>query len=70
MPRRFQPGLVVRAGPDPCAAAIPAGGSCTTELVFDVPRDARELHLCISCGMAFFDLVDDVVWGRKRIRLR
>ena len=59
-----------RGGPDPCAVAIPAGGSCTTELAFDVPADARELLLHISSGMSFFDLVDVVFLGRKTLRLK
>lgn len=55
---------------DPCAAAIPAGASCVTELAFDVPPDARELRLKISMGgNAFLDFLDWAGWGDKWIRI-
>ena len=60
-----------RGSADPCAGAVPAGASCTTELVFDVPRDAGELHLRISCGgTRITDLLDCAFFGRKTMRLR
>ncbi|HET6202542.1 MAG TPA: hypothetical protein VFI25_07040 [Planctomycetota bacterium] len=57
-------------GRDPFERALPPGGSCVAELGFDVPSDLREPRLRISFGRnGFLDLLDDVFWGRKRIRL-
>jgi hypothetical protein len=61
--------LVAERGGDPCAGTIPAGGSCTTELAFDVPDDGRGFELRLSFANAFTDLLDLVFWGRKRIRV-
>ena len=66
---RAQAVVTAEGGGDPCADAIPAGQSCTTELAFDVPSDSRELLLRLSFTNAVRDLVDVVFWGRKRIRL-
>jgi hypothetical protein len=60
---------VTRWRADPCAGAIPAGQSCTTELAFDVPDDTHWLELRLSFANAFTDLLDVVFWGPKRIRL-
>jgi hypothetical protein len=56
-------------GGDPCAGEVPAGQSCTTDLVFDVPEDSHGLVLRLSYANALTDLLDLVFWGRKRIRL-
>ena len=48
---------------------IPAGGSCTTELVFDTPRDA-ELELSIVWGGRVLQTIDSVFSGERTIALR
>lgn len=62
---------VSRAGPaDACAVALDPGGSCVTELVFDAPAEIRPLYLAISMGGPLGDLVDNVLYGSKAIRLQ
>jgi Domain of unknown function (DUF4352) len=51
-----------------CAEPIPAGASCTTEVVFDVPAEARITQLRISGG-AVGDVLDTIFYGNKRIAL-
>jgi hypothetical protein len=52
-----------------CLAPIPAGGSCTAELAFEVPETARVSLLRISEGGALGDILDFVFYGSKRIAL-
>ncbi|HJQ24361.1 MAG TPA: DUF4352 domain-containing protein [Blastocatellia bacterium] len=52
-----------------CAEPIAAGASCVTEVVFDVPAQARITQLRISGGGAVGDVLDTVFYGRKRIAL-
>ena len=58
-----------RANSDPCAGPMPAGQSCTTEIVFDLPAGARISHLRISEGGAAGDVLDTIFYGRKRIAI-
>jgi len=52
-----------------CIGAIPAGASCLTEVVFDLPADARVAQLRISEGGLAGDILDVVFFGKKRIAL-
>ena len=51
-----------------CDEPIPAGSSCTTDLTFELPPDARVSHLRISHGGIGY-LLDLVFYGNKRITL-
>jgi len=52
-----------------CNKPIPAGFSCTTEVVFDVPPEARVTQLRISGGGLVIDILDVMFFGKKRIDL-
>ena len=52
-----------------CAEPIPAGASCTTEVVFDVPAAARIAQVRISGGGPVGDVLDTIFYGKKRIAL-
>ncbi|HSB08072.1 MAG TPA: DUF4352 domain-containing protein [Blastocatellia bacterium] len=52
-----------------CNSPIPAGVSCVTEVVFDVPRETRASQLRISEGGLVGDILDVVFYGKKRIDL-
>ena len=52
-----------------CGSPIPAGASCVSEVVFDLPADAEVTHLRISEGGLAGDILDIVFYGRKRIEL-
>ena len=52
-----------------CGGPIPAGASCITELVFEVPENARVSQLKISEGGSIGDILDFVFYGTKRIAL-
>lgn len=51
-----------------CSAPIPAGASCVTEVVFDVPAGVRVSQLRITFG-PIADIFDPIFSGRKRIAL-
>jgi hypothetical protein len=51
-----------------CEAPIPAGESCVTEVVFDVPAGVRASQLRITFG-PLADIFDPIFSGRKRIAL-
>ena len=53
-----------------CNDPIPAGASCVTELVFDIPADSHITQLRISEGGLVGDILDVVFFGKKRIELR
>ena len=53
---------------DPCAGPIPAGGSCRTELVYDLPADVQQPRLRISFG-SVGDALESIIFGSKRIQL-
>lgn len=57
------------AGGNQCSAPIPAGASCITEVVFEVPADTRASQLRISEGGLAGDILDVVFYGKKRIEL-
>lgn len=64
-----QPALETTLGPAAlCSAPIPAGQSCVTEVVFDVPVGARPSQLRITFG-SLADIFDPIFSGRKRIAL-
>lgn len=52
---------------DECEGPLPAGVSCTTELVFELPAGARVSHLRISEGGELGDILDSIFYGRKII---
>lgn len=52
-----------------CLAPIPAGASCTIDVVFDLPVDARLSQLRVSEGGLAGDILDVVFFGKKRIAL-
>jgi hypothetical protein len=51
-----------------CESEIPAGASCVTDVVFEVPNDARLSHFRISEGGMVGDVLDTVFYGRKIIK--
>lgn len=52
-----------------CAEPIPAGASCTTEVIFDVPASARIIGMQITGGGAVGNVLDTIFYGNKRIAL-
>jgi hypothetical protein len=58
-----------RGPAESCAEPIPAGASCVTDVVFDVPAAARIAQVRISGGGAVGDVLDTVLIGKKRIAL-
>jgi Domain of unknown function (DUF4352) len=72
--REFHPSLIGQQalesadGPR-CGESIPAGASCTTEVVFDVPPNAGIETLRISEGGLAGDILDVIFFGKKRIEL-
>jgi hypothetical protein len=52
-----------------CSEPIPAGASCTTEVVFDVPTNSRVSGLRISEGGLAGDILEVIFFGKKRIEL-
>jgi hypothetical protein len=54
---------------DGCAGALPPGGVCTTQLVFDVPASAGELQLRMKLGSGVMDMLDTVMFGKQRLKL-
>ena len=57
------------SGVDQCLAPIPAGASCTTQVAFDLPADARIAQLRISEWPLAGDILDVIFFGKKRIDL-
>jgi hypothetical protein len=51
-----------------CDRPIPAGSSCTTDLVFDVPSTVREPRFLL-CSDWFGDLLDRILEGKVRFAL-
>lgn len=51
-----------------CDRPIPAGSSCTTDLVFDVPADVRAPRLKLSSGNVG-DALDRILIGKVRFAL-
>ncbi len=55
-------------GLPPCDQPIPAGSSCTTDLVFDVPASIRVPRFLLSSG-TIGDLLDRILEGKVRFAL-
>ena len=53
----------------PRRAVLEPGEECTEEIVFEIPRDARELSLRISWGGPLVDAAEYVVFGDRRLAL-
>ena len=58
-----------RARDELCAEPIPAGASCVTDVIFDVPATARISQVRISGGGTVGDVLDTILVGKKRIML-
>ena len=52
-----------------CINPIPAGASCLTDVVFELPADSHVSALRISEGGLAGDILDVVFFGKKRIAL-
>jgi hypothetical protein len=52
-----------------CESEIPPGASCITDLVFELPKEARISHVRISEGGAVGDVLDTVFYGKKIIKV-
>jgi hypothetical protein len=52
-----------------CAEALPAGASCVTEVVFDVPADITDPHLKMSFGGKVGEFLDSIFYGKRKIAL-
>jgi len=52
-----------------CATALPPGGVCTTELVYDVPLDAEDLQLRMRFAGQLLDMLDTIMFGKQRLKL-
>ncbi|HKP85204.1 MAG TPA: DUF4352 domain-containing protein [Blastocatellia bacterium] len=52
-----------------CERPIPAGASCVTQVVFDLPADVRVSQLRISEGGQVGDVLDTIFYGKKRIAI-
>jgi hypothetical protein len=52
-----------------CESEIPPGGSCISDLVFELPKDVRVSHLRVSGGGKAGDLLDTIFYGRKIIKV-
>ncbi len=51
-----------------CESEIPAGASCVTDVVFEMPKGVTISHLRISEGGAVGDVLDTVFYGNKIIK--
>jgi hypothetical protein len=61
-----QRALEASQGTSGCGSPIPAGSSCTTELVFDLPAESKPGNVRISGG-TLGDLLEVIFFGNKRI---
>ena len=52
-----------------CSGPIPAGSSCTKEVVFDVAPDITDPRLRVSTGGLAGDILDTIFYGKKVIVL-
>jgi hypothetical protein len=55
---------------DECGGPIPAGASCTTEIVFELPAGVRVSHFKVSGGGPAGDILDTIFYGKKTIEIR
>jgi hypothetical protein len=51
-----------------CESEIPPGGSCITDLVFELPKDVQVSHLRVSGGAAG-DVLNTIFYGKKIIKV-
>jgi hypothetical protein len=59
--------LVATHAAQPVPAAIAAGTSCVTTLVFDAPADAEGLYVRIGWGPSWVDALDLAIMGNRRL---
>lgn len=52
-----------------CESEIPPGGSCITDVVFQLPAGAKISHLRFSEGGAVGDVADTIFYGKKMIKV-
>jgi hypothetical protein len=52
-----------------CESEIPPGGSCISDLVFELPKDVRVSHLRVSGGGKAGDVLDTIFNGKKIIKV-
>jgi hypothetical protein len=52
-----------------CESEIPPGASCVSDLVFELPKDARVSHVKVSGGSAAGDVLDTIFYGKKVIKV-
>ena len=58
----------IKAREGECKGAVPAGASCVTELVFDVPVDINNPHIKMTFGK-IGDFLDTIFYGKRKIAL-
>ena len=58
----------IKSPEEACKDAIPAGSSCVTEIVFDVPVDINNPHIKMSFGKTG-DFLDTIFYGKRKIAL-
>jgi hypothetical protein len=63
-----QQALEATLGPQ-CSSPIPAGASCVSDVVFDLPEGAEVTEFRISHGGLIGDILNVVFFGKKRIEL-
>lgn len=52
-----------------CESEIPPGASCVSDLVFELPKNARISHVKVSGGGAAGDVLDTIFYGKKVIKV-
>jgi hypothetical protein len=52
-----------------CTQPMPAGSTCTTALAFSLPNDVKDPSIVIRHRGWIFAIVDDLLFGKKSIRL-
>ncbi len=52
-----------------CESEIPPGASCVSDLVFELPKNARISHVKISGGGTAGDVLDTIFYGKKIIKV-
>jgi hypothetical protein len=52
-----------------CESEIAPGASCISDLVFELPKEARLSHVRVSGGGAAGDVLDTIFYGKKVIKV-
>jgi hypothetical protein len=52
-----------------CESEIAPGASCISDLVFELPKEARISHVRVSGGGAAGDVLDTIFYGKKVIKV-